>query len=87
MRIEFLSKPGCHLCDVAKNVVRHVCAQKHLSWEEINIENRPDLLDLYKEEIPVVLMDGKKLFKYFVDERKFSHCLDRALRRQKIAGK
>ena len=64
LKIALLGKPECHLCEDAEIVVQKVCARLFLSWEKINIEDHPDLYDRYKEEIPVLLVDGRKLFKY-----------------------
>ncbi|MDD5544427.1 MAG: glutaredoxin family protein [Acidobacteriia bacterium] len=75
MRIQFLSKPGCHLCDQAKPVVRRICEEFSLPWEDINIEKDPDFYEQYKEEIPVLLIDGKKIFKYLVREEDLRRAL------------
>lgn len=77
MRIELLSRPACHLCDEAKRVLHRVCEERSLPWREINIETRPDLDTMYGEQIPVLLIDGKKAFKYFIDEKKLNTLLDR----------
>lgn len=68
--LTLLSKPGCHLCDAAREVVTAVAA-------EVNADDVPDaagpsvivdeksilddrqLLDRYVDEIPVVLINGK----------------------------
>lgn len=42
----------------------------------IDIEQDPVLYEQYRNEIPVIFLAGRKLFKYRVDETK----LDRALR-------
>ncbi len=64
LKITLMGKPDCHLCEIAESVVEKVCARLSLPWEKINIEDHPDLHDRYKEEIPVLLVDGRKLFKY-----------------------
>lgn len=68
LKIELLGKPDCHLCDVAEGIVQRVCARLNLAWEKVNIEDRPALYDRFKEEIPVLLVDGRKLFKYRTSE-------------------
>jgi glutaredoxin-like protein DUF836 len=69
MKIQLLGKPGCHLCEDAKMVVQTVCAGLALPWEQINIEDNADLYERYKHEIPVLLLDGKKAFKYHIKEK------------------
>ena len=64
------SRPGCHLCDEMKEVVRRVTAsaQPPVEIEEIDISTDPDLEARYGLEIPVLLVDGKKAAKYRVTE-------------------
>jgi hypothetical protein len=57
-RVELLTKPGCHLCDVARDVIDIVCAETGDDWMETSIEDDPALYDQYWEKIPVVLVDG-----------------------------
>ena len=72
MRLTIYSKPGCHLCDDMKSVVHRVVTQhaEHaITIDEIDISTDPDLLDRYGLEIPVLLIEGKKVAKYRVSER------------------
>jgi glutaredoxin len=59
-RVTLYSKPGCHLCDDAREVVERVCADLGESYDEISILDDPALLERYAEEIPVTLVDGKQ---------------------------
>ena len=62
------SRPGCHLCDEMKAVVRRVSASVPVSLEEIDISGHAELERLYGLEIPVLLADGKKVAKYRIGE-------------------
>ena len=64
------SRPGCHLCDEMKEVVRRVTASAEpaVEIEEIDISTDPDLEARYGQEIPVLLVDGKKAAKYRITE-------------------
>ena len=62
------SRPGCHLCDEMKAVVRRVSASVPVSLEEIDISGHAELERLYGLEIPVLLADGKKVAKYRITE-------------------
>jgi len=79
LKIALLGKPDCHLCEDAEIVVQRVCTCLSLRWEKINIENHADLYDRYKEEIPVLLVDGRKLFKYRTTEPDLMQSLSRRL--------
>jgi glutaredoxin len=63
IRLTFISKPDCHLCEAARKVVDDVVAElgsaASIAVEELSILEHPDLYDKYVEEIPVVLLDGK----------------------------
>jgi glutaredoxin len=61
-RLTLLSKPGCHLCDAARQVVTEVVAGLEggasVTVEELSILDDPELNARYWDEIPVVLIDG-----------------------------
>lgn len=84
LKIELLGKPECHLCEDAEIVVQKVCARFSLPWEKINIEDRPDLYDRYKEEIPVLLVDGRKVFKYHTNEPDLTKLLSGRLSSRRV---
>jgi len=69
------SRPGCHLCDELKAVVVRVGKTVPLSLEEIDIAGDPALEALYGLEIPVLMMDGRKLAKVRVTEEQLRRAL------------
>lgn len=79
LKITLLVTPECHLCEDAEIIVQKVCGRLSLRWEKINIEDHPELYDRYKEEIPVLLVDGRKLFKYRTKEPTLMKSLSRRL--------
>jgi len=68
VQIDIYSRPGCHLCDEAKEVVERVRLRFPFLLRVINIETDPELEKSYGEQIPVVFINGNKAFKYHVDE-------------------
>jgi hypothetical protein len=58
VRITLIGKPGCHLCDDAREVVARVAAELGVGWEEVSILDDPALHERYWEQIPVTLVDG-----------------------------
>ncbi|MCB0921516.1 MAG: glutaredoxin family protein [Actinobacteria bacterium] len=58
-RVILVGKPGCHLCDVAREVIDLVCAQADVDWAEVSITDDPRLAQRYADQIPVVLVDGR----------------------------
>lgn len=66
-RVRLLSKPGCHLCEVARTVVVAVCTELHETFDEIDIRSDPSLLAAYGEQIPVTFVDGAQHDFWHVD--------------------
>jgi Glutaredoxin-like domain (DUF836) len=57
-RITLLSRPGCHLCDDAREIIRRVASDLSVSWEERDITlSEADMVE-YWDKIPVTLVDG-----------------------------
>ena len=54
-----VGKPGCHLCDVAREVVETVCADTDTEFAEISIFDDPRLAARFADQIPVLLVDGQ----------------------------
>lgn len=66
IHLTLIGKPGCHLCDDARDlvatVVRKVVAERPapgIVVEERSILEDAELHDLYVEDIPVLLINGK----------------------------
>ena len=57
-RVTLIGKPGCHLCDEAREVVARVTADLGEEYEELSIADDPALNATYWEQIPVTLVDG-----------------------------
>ena len=65
------SKPGCCLCDEVKEKLKRLQASHAFNLREVNILEDPEAHEKFKEEIPVVSINGKKAFKYYLDEKQF----------------
>ncbi len=71
------TKPDCCLCDEAKSLLRKLAMSHQFDWHEINILGDPEIYEKFKDEIPVVFIDGRKAFKYRIDEKEFMRRLSR----------
>jgi len=67
-RITLVGKPGCHLCDDAREVIRRVSHDLDVGWEELSILDDPALAARYAEQIPVTFVDGRQHDYWRVDE-------------------
>ena len=69
LHLQLFSRPGCHLCDEMKAVVQPLARELGAVVEEINIAGDPELESEYGLQIPVLLINGRKAFKYRLTER------------------
>jgi glutaredoxin len=58
------TRPGCHLCDDAKQAMQAADCDKEYTLVEINIESDPELLRRYQHDIPVITVDGIVAFRH-----------------------
>jgi len=66
IHLTLIGKPGCHLCDDARELVTTVMQKvvderpaPGITLEERSILDDAELLSLYVEDIPVLLINGK----------------------------
>lgn len=74
-RVVVLSRPGCHLCDDARQVIERVCADLDVAWRERSIAGDPELERRYGEQIPVTFVDGRQHDFWRVDEQRLRQAL------------
>ena len=73
------SRPGCHLCDEAKDAIHSSAIPDRFTFEEVNIESDPELLRKYKYDIPVVTIDGVEAFRHRVNTAEFKRLIQMKL--------
>jgi hypothetical protein len=61
------SRPGCHLCDEARGVIRSVGRRVPFEYEEVDVSGDDSLELEYGIRIPVVLVNGRERFEIAVD--------------------
>jgi hypothetical protein len=76
-RVLLLSRPGCHLCDDARDVVARVTAELGERFAERDITQDPALLAEHGESIPVVIVDGVQVDYWRVSEPRLRAALAR----------
>ena len=76
--IVLYSRGGCHLCDVAADIL----ARHGLEFERVDIDSDPALRARYDTCVPVVVIDGRERFRGRVDEL----LLERLLENRKRTG-
>ncbi len=66
MRLTLYGRADCHLCHEMRAVVDAVGRDVKFELEEVDVDGDPALVAAYGEEVPVLLVNGRKAFKYRV---------------------
>lgn len=77
--LTLLSKPGCHLCDDAREIVAAVLAERShagVRLTELSILDDAALGKRYGEQIPVLLIDDRVHSTLRVDPARLRSALD-----------
>ncbi len=65
------TKNGCHLCDEVKAQLESLQQRYPFELREQNIVEDAEIYERFKDEIPVIFINGRKAFKYHLDEKAF----------------
>ncbi|MFZ3343136.1 MAG: glutaredoxin family protein [Terriglobales bacterium] len=65
------SRKGCHLCEIVKESLAKLQKRGGFTWREIDVDSNAEARRLYNDEVPVVFINGRKAFKYRMDEQEF----------------
>ncbi len=79
IEIVLYSKPGCCLCDEVKAQLAKLREAYRFDWREVNILEDAPAFEQFKEEIPVIFINGKKVFKFHLDEKDFLRRIEKLL--------
>ena len=71
------TRPRCHLCEEAREAILASGCDGEFLLEEVNIDDDPALRERYGWDIPVIFINGVKVFKHRVDSREFKRKLRR----------
>jgi glutaredoxin len=65
------SRKGCHLCEIVKETLTKLQRHGGFEWREVDVDTDDELRRQFTDEVPVVFIDGRKAFKYHMDEQEF----------------
>ena len=74
-RVVIFTRPGCHLCEEAKDNIRAADCGGEYTLDERNIESDPELLDKYRDDVPVILINGVEAFRHRLSSEEFKQKL------------
>ena len=72
------SRPGCHLCEEAKQAIDAARCANEYTLEEINIESDRALLQRYRYDIPVIMINDEEAFRHRLTAEEFRRRLTAA---------
>ena len=65
------SRKGCHLCEVVKESLSKLSRRGGFTWQDVDVDSDSELRRQFNDEVPVVFINGRKAFKYRMDEQEF----------------
>ncbi|WP_437926886.1 glutaredoxin family protein [Sorangium sp. So ce291] len=76
-KLTLFTRERCHLCEEAHAALERVRARLpfELAVVDLDREAGPEKRALYDWEVPVVELEGRKIMKYRVDERRLERLL------------
>lgn len=77
-QVTLYTRPGCHLCEEAKQAMLAARCEASYTLREINIDLDPELIRRYGWDIPVVLINGVETFRHRLTPSDFERELRRA---------
>jgi glutaredoxin len=78
LEVTIYSRPGCHLCEEAKEVMQPLLKEFGATIREVNIDRDTELAERYSWDIPVIFIGSHKAAKHRVDARQFRRQLEEA---------
>ena len=85
-KLQLFTKPDCPLCDKAKVVLEKIAMNSSIEVEEVDITTSIGLFAKYKNIIPVLEMDGRRLFVHQINASTLKRKLAWRAFRQWIGG-
>lgn len=67
VRVVYLTRSGCHLCDEALPVVRAEADRVGSAVDVLDIDADPELRSNWDHDVPVVIIDGRVHARYRVE--------------------
>jgi glutaredoxin len=69
-RLTLISRPGCHLCEVAEQVLQRIAADTGEQWTTVDVTDSVELERDYGDRVPVLLLDGAEHGYWRIEEER-----------------
>ena len=77
VKVEIISRHGCHLCEIAESVVKEVKSEIDFELAISFVDEDKSLNEKYGEEVPVTLINGERHDYFKVDRDRFRNAISR----------
>ena len=78
--VDLMGKPGCHLCDDARAIVSTVLDDfPEAEFVEHNILDDAEMFETMKNDIPVIVVNGRRHAMWRVDAKEFRAAVEKEL--------
>jgi glutaredoxin len=81
-----ISRSGCHLCEVAEDALARVIGRFGVEHptigyevERLDVDQDQELLTKYSDEVPVLLLNGRQLAFWKIDEERVFSAMEAEL--------
>lgn len=87
VRLTLIARADCHLCETAANTISDVLSKVReagieVLFEELDLLSDQALIKQYQDDIPVVLVNGKRHSFWHVDEQKLTAAIMKQAKRR-----
>lgn len=76
--VTLYTRPGCHLCEEAKEQIAPLLRRAGAQLREVNIDEDPTLRERYDADVPVIFLGARKVAKHRVEREQFWRQLEEA---------
>jgi glutaredoxin len=81
IEVALYTKDECSLCEKAKEVILAVRREIHFDYREVDITGDEETYQEFREQIPIIFVNGRKAFKFHVTAPALAARLRRELSR------
>jgi glutaredoxin len=78
LEVTLYTRPGCHLCEEAREIMKPLLEEFGVNLREINIDEDRELTRRYGLDIPVIFVGAHKAAKHRVNPLKLRRQLEEA---------
>lgn len=84
-QVVIYTRSDCHLCKIAKSVIRGAGCETEFVLAEVDIDSDRELFERYKNDIPVITINGVEAFRHRLSAAAFREALKREAARRRAA--